>query len=74
MKNKSTHSTWRALGAALIGAVLADGLDVSKTAERLGTTSTQLVKFFSIYPPALVRINQGLVERGFSPRVATSKR
>ncbi len=53
---------------------MADGLDLSKTAERLGTTSTQLVKFFSIYPPALVRINQGLVEQGFSPRVAASKR
>jgi protein subunit release factor A len=69
-----TNEHFPSLLAELIGAVLADGLDLSKTAERLGTTSTQLVKFFSIYPPALVRINQGLVEQGFSPRVATSKR
>lgn len=69
-----TNEHFPSLLAELFDAVLADGLDLSKTAERLGTTSTQLVKFFSIYPPALVRINQGLVEQGFSPRVATSKR
>ena len=69
-----TNEHFPSLLAELFGAVMADGLDLSKTAERLGTTSTQLVKFFSIYPPALVRINQGLVEQGFSPRVAASKR
>lgn len=69
-----TNEHFPSLLAELFGEVLADGLDLSKTAERLGTTSTQLVKFFSIYPPALVRINQGLVELGFSPRAATSKR
>jgi hypothetical protein len=69
-----TNEHFPALLAELFGEVLADGLDLSKTAERLGTTSTQLVKFFSIYPPALVRINQGLIERGYSPRVAASKR
>ena len=69
-----TNEHFPSLLAEVFGAVLADGLDLSKTAERFGTSSTQLVKFFSIYPPALVRINQGLLQRGLSPRVSTSKR
>lgn len=45
--------------------------NLAKTAERLGTSATQLVRFFSSYPPALVRLNAQLVARGLSPRTAT---
>jgi len=39
-----------------------------KTAEFLGTSATQLVKFLAMYPPALVGLNKNLVARGLSPR------
>ena len=45
--------------------------NLAKTAERLGTSATQLVRFFSAYAPALSRLNAQLVARGLSPRTAT---
>jgi hypothetical protein len=39
-----------------------------KTAEHLGTSATQLVRFLASYPPALERLNENLIARGFSHR------
>lgn len=58
-----------ALLAEVFQTLVALDYHLPETAQRLGTSATQLVRILASYPPALMRLNENLVARGFSPRV-----
>jgi len=57
-----------ALLAEVFQALLALDYHLPKTAEYFGTSATQLVRFLASYPPALERLNENLIARGYSHR------
>jgi hypothetical protein len=64
----TTNEHFPAILAEVMGRLSAWDWDVSKTAEGLETTATQIVRLLSSYPPALEELNRNLIGLGRSPR------
>ncbi|MFM7929511.1 MAG: peptide chain release factor family protein [Pirellula sp.] len=65
----STHNEhFPALLAEVFQTLVALDYHLPKTAEHLGTSATQLVRFLASHPPALERLNENLIARGYSHR------
>lgn len=61
---RPSHSDFPALLAEALDVLVASDHEVSVAAERLGISSSQLVKFFKYHPPALEWVNQVRRQRG----------
>ena len=63
----SEHADFPALLAEAIDSVDSAGYDLAQAAERLGVTSSQLVKLLKLAPEAMLRLNEERAARGLRP-------
>jgi hypothetical protein len=61
------HADFPALLAETLDAVAAREGDARAAAEHLGVTTTQLVRFVALHPPAMEALNRERASRGLSP-------
>jgi hypothetical protein len=63
-----SHQDFPALLAEALDVIAGSGWNIPLAAERLRVSNSQLTRLVKSHPPALVKLNQELEDRGFSPR------
>ncbi|MEO1972842.1 MAG: hypothetical protein ABGX07_14880 [Pirellulaceae bacterium] len=64
----SSHQDFPALLAEALDVIAGSEWNIPLAAERLRVSNSQLIRLVKSHPPALVKLNQELEDRGFSPR------